>query len=78
MTYEHREGGGALFKNDKKESDKHPDYKGTIMLGGKVYQIAGWKKEGTKGTFLSLKGEEPRQQDKPKGAHGLESDIPFN
>jgi uncharacterized protein (DUF736 family) len=76
MAYEHREGGGALFKNDKKESDKHPDYKGTIMLGGKVYQIAGWKKEGTKGTFLSLKGEE--QREKPnKTARGLESDHPF-
>lgn len=74
MAYEHREGQGALFKNDKKESDKHPDYKGNIMLGGKVYEIAGWKKDGGKGTFLSLKGSEPRQKDNT--ARALRSDKP--
>jgi uncharacterized protein (DUF736 family) len=73
-----REGQGSLFRNELKDSDKQPDYRGSLMIGGKVWEIAGWKKEGKKGTFLSLKAQEQRQQDKPKGAHGLESDIPFN
>jgi hypothetical protein len=83
MAYEHREGQGALFKNDKKESDKHPDYKGNIMLGGVVYEIAGWKKDGGKGTFLSLKGQVPRQKaDAPDEASERparkSNDIPFS
>ena len=51
--YQHKEGFGALFKSEKK-SDKAPDYKGTIMAGGNVYELAGWVKQGSKGSFLSL------------------------
>jgi hypothetical protein len=60
MSYEPKEGFGAIFKNDKKESDKQPDYKGNIMLNGKQYELAGWIKTGAKGPFLSLKGGTPR------------------
>lgn len=63
MSYEHKEGFGGLFKNDKKDSEKQPDYKGSIMLNGVVYELAGWKKEGAKGTFLSLKGGKPRESE---------------
>lgn len=66
MAYEHREGYGAVFKETEKKNEKAPDYKGNIMLGGVVYEIAGWKKEGGKGTFLSLKGQLPRQQQESK------------
>lgn len=54
MSYEHKESFGNLFKNDKKGNDKAPDYKGTIMVGGNIYELAGWAKQGNKGTFLSL------------------------
>ena len=54
MSYEHKEGFGNLFQNDKKGNDRAPDYKGTIMAGGNVYELAGWKKQGNKGTFLSI------------------------
>ena len=77
MAYEHKESFGVLFKETEKKNEKGPDYRGNIMLGGKLYELAGWKKEGAKGTFLSLKGGEPRAKDAPRGAHGLESDIPF-
>jgi hypothetical protein len=68
MAYEQKESYGALFRETEKKNEKGPDYKGNIMLGGVVYELAGWKKEGTKGVFLSLKGQEPRQQDKPRAA----------
>lgn len=80
MAYEHREGQGSLFRNELKDPDsKQPDYRGTLMLDGKVWEIAGWKKEGAKGTFLSLKGQEPREKEKPKTktAQGLEDDSPL-
>jgi len=58
MSYEHKEGSGAIFKNGKKEEgSKQPDYRGTIMLGGVVYEIAGWVKNSGKGPFLSLNGK---------------------
>tara|TARA_R110000824_G_scaffold23317_2_gene83899 strand:+ start:1125 stop:1361 length:237 start_codon:yes stop_codon:yes gene_type:complete len=46
---------GVLFKNDRKEKDSHPDYRGNIEIEGKEFYIKGWKKESKKGTaFLSL------------------------
>lgn len=73
MSYEHKEGGGALFKNHKKEG-KQPDYRGNIMLGGIVYELAGWVKNSGKGPFLSISGkvEGERKASKPD-----RDEIPF-
>ena len=37
---EKRDNSGVLFKNDKKEEPKHPDYKGNITVGGKDYWLS--------------------------------------
>ena len=34
MTYEMKDGSFSLFKNDKKLTEKHPDYKGSIKING--------------------------------------------
>ena len=39
----------VLFKNDKKESDKHPDLKGQGVVNGKEYWVAGWKNVSQEG-----------------------------
>ncbi len=45
---------GVMFKNDRKEQPNHPDRKGSALIGGKEYWVAGWLKEGKNGQFLSL------------------------
>jgi uncharacterized protein (DUF736 family) len=46
---------GALFKNDDKEQDNHPDYKGQINVGGQEFWISAWLKTSKNGTkFMSL------------------------
>lgn len=74
---------GRLFKNDKKEADKHPDYKGEINVDGKTLELAAWLKVSQKGTkYMSLKVSEPRaktqEKPAPKEAPVEEhDDIPF-
>lgn len=35
---------GVLFKNDRKDSPNHPDYKGTVNVEGTEYWVSGWIK----------------------------------
>ena len=76
---EKRDNSGVLFKNDKKESEKHPDYKGNLTVDGKDYWLSAWVKEGKGGKFMGLalspKDEAPlRASPKPKFE---DSDLPF-
>jgi len=62
MAYEHKEGQGSLFKNEK-QNDRQPDYKGTILIGGTTYEIAAWERTSQRGTaFLSLQASLPRDR----------------
>lgn len=80
--YEQQDNSGALFRNNKKqEGDKLPDYNGTIKVNGVEKQIAGWVRQGAKGSFLSLKISEPYK--KPLDAKVVKTktedsdDLPF-
>ena len=60
--FELREGQGNLFKNDKDGNEKRPDYRGEIkLLDGQTVKLAGWIKQGAKGSFLSLSIDKPRE-----------------
>ena len=56
MAYEMKPSSGSLFKNDRKEKETHPDYKGKVMLpNGEVRWLSGWKKQTSAGDpWLSL------------------------
>ena len=63
MAYEHTDGQGSMFRNEK-QNDRQPDYKGTIMINGTVYEIAGWERTSQKGTsYISLQAGLPRERD---------------
>lgn len=52
-------GKGVLFQNDKKTSEKSPDYKGTLLLSrdykaGQTLKISGWYKKTPQGHLISL------------------------
>ena len=77
-----RELSGILFRNDRKTSDKHPDYRGEATLEGKPWRLAGWIKEGRDGKFLSIAFSEPQQrqappQEAPAESHEEPEGIPF-
>ena len=55
-NYEQKDNDLVLFKNDKKESDKHPDYKGSGMVNGQEVWISAWINTSAKGVkYMSLK-----------------------
>jgi hypothetical protein len=75
---------GSLFKNNKKEEDRHPDYNGSINVEGTEYWINAWikesKKDGTKFFSLSVKEKQdsPRQSSAPtRKSKNDDSDLPF-
>lgn len=65
--FEQRPNSGALWKNDKKKTEKHPDFTGNVDIEGTKYRLSAWKKAGPKGTFLSLavsEWQEPTPENK--------------
>jgi uncharacterized protein (DUF736 family) len=77
---------GVLFKNQKKESDSHPDYNGSINVGGKEYWLDAWIKEGKESgkKFMSLSvkpKEKPAAKPATRGRAGgfddMDDDIPL-
>jgi uncharacterized protein (DUF736 family) len=59
MAYEQRNNSGSLFKNDRKNNERQPDYNGNAIINGKTMRISAWIKKSQNGTtFMSLAFEE--------------------
>lgn len=90
MAYELKAGQGTIFKNNKKEKEIHPDYRGTIKTpDGNEYSVSLWVKKGEKQSYFSVSVQEPyntgnQQQAIPTDKNGLpdyaapeDDDLPF-
>ena len=77
---EKRDNSGVLFKNDKKDNERAPEYKGNIMVDGNEYWISAWIKEGKSGKFMGLavspKDAQPSTS-KPAPKNLDDLDVPF-
>lgn len=84
---------GSIWKNEKKTTDKHPDFTGSLNVDGKDYWVSAWKRKPDAAerapalTFsVKLKDGKPRQQqessDGPPAVRRslkdeMNDDIPF-
>jgi uncharacterized protein (DUF736 family) len=64
---ETRNNTGAIFKNDNKKAENHPDYKGKVNVNGKDMEVALWLKTSAKGVkFMSASFSEPFVKGEPQ------------
>jgi uncharacterized protein (DUF736 family) len=64
---EQRNNTGAIFKNDNKKAENHPDYKGKVLVNDKEMEIALWLKTSAKGLkFFSVSFSEPYVKSEPQ------------
>ncbi len=77
---------GTLGKNKNRKTEKHPEYNGSLNVGGTDYWISGWiqtnKQDGSKFFSLSVKpkderGAVQRAAVQPANDDFIDSDIPF-
>lgn len=82
MAYEQKNNSGSLFRNDKKQTEKQPDYNGTIKIDGKDYKLAAWIKEAKSGQkYFSISAQEanvvPSANTGSSDNFGAKSDTDF-
>ena len=71
---------GTLFRNDRKNGDRSPDYNGSLNVGGVEHWISGWirqSKTGKKFMSLSVKPKEEAAPAKKAPAQDFNDGIPF-
>lgn len=68
----------ALFKNDKGDNEKRPDYTGTVNVNGEEMRISGWIRESKNG-LKYISGQLQAANSAPYGTakNTANEDIPF-
>jgi hypothetical protein len=80
MAFEQKDNSGAIFVNDHKEKDTHPDRTGSARIGGTDYWVHGWLRKTKDGKpYLSL-AFKPKQESSGGGGsprRDMDDEIPF-
>lgn len=82
MAFEQKPNTGSLFKNEKKLTDTHPDYTGSVLVDGVAYWQDAWINKDKNGkTYMSQKfkpkeqkAARPQEQVKPAKSPSRASD----
>ena len=80
---------GSIWPNDKKQSDTHPDFTGSLNVDGVEYWVSAWKRKpgaspNAPSLSFSVKPKEERQsqgqsyEDGKAQDQDFDDDIPFN
>jgi hypothetical protein len=75
---------GAIWKNDRKEKDTHPDFRGTATIEGIYYWVSGWKRKEDASdrapalSFSFQKKEQPQDQAQYSAAASEEAVVRTN
>jgi hypothetical protein len=75
---------GVLFRNDKGDNPKRPDYTGKLNVAGAEFKLSAWLKESAKGKFLSISVQPveapavaPKPAPKSVADPAFDDEIPF-
>lgn len=70
---------GALFRNDRKEKENHPDHTGSATVDGVEYWLSAWikQKDGKKFFSLAFRPKEEKQAGAKGKPAPIDDDIPF-
>ncbi len=72
MAYEMKDGTGSLFKNERKETDTHPDYKGSAKLNGVDHWLDAWINTANDGSkYMSLKIKPKEARGEPRQGYSM-------
>jgi uncharacterized protein (DUF736 family) len=85
MSYQTKDGQGALFKNSYKETEQQPNMRGNLMINGVEWELSAWtkaKKDGEKYLSLSARPKVQKNAPAPEAAAGggepeLDDELPF-
>lgn len=85
MAYETKDNSGALFKNTRKETESHSDYRGEARIDGHDVWVSAWINKDKNGnnymklTFKRKDGTAERPTKTPAATSfpDPDSDIPF-
>jgi len=74
-TFEQKDNEGALFKEEDKKSDRHPDMTGKGLIAGTEYRIAAWSNTSKAGKkYLKVTFSLPQDNG---GRNNEADDLPF-
>ena len=79
MEYD-RTNRGSIWKNDKKQTDNHPDFTGSLDVNGVEYWVSAWKRKpdaNPKAPALSFSIKPKEAQPEPKPEPDFDDPIPF-
>jgi len=74
---------GQIWKNDKKQTDTHPDFKGELNVDGVTYWVSAWKRKPDANpaspalSFSVTKKEMPAHVKQAAAIDPFDDDLPF-